>query len=92
MRYLCIDAYGEVESVMCAKILHNDGHEALAVGHVSASAATISMLADWADVVLALDFDSQLFVPPHQREKIKRLDFGPDCTLESLASALNKCR
>jgi predicted protein tyrosine phosphatase len=80
MKYLCVCAGGNVRSVALAYVLKHElkGHEAIAIGGLTASKETVEMLCEWADFIVLMESHMTHFIQPKYNAKIKCVDVGPD--------------
>jgi predicted protein tyrosine phosphatase len=78
-KFLCVCEGGNVRSRALAYILHDlRGQEAISIGWRWASEETMSMLCDWADVIVIMQ--PSMSEKIHQRfwSKLKCIDVGQD--------------
>jgi len=77
MKCLCVCQYGHSRSVALTRVLHHEGHHAVAVGWQT-SGTSLSLLAAWADKIFVLEGWFAKFVPEEHRHKVVAFDVGPD--------------
>lgn len=77
MNFLAICQYGHSRSVCCCRVLHQYGHKAVAAG-VGTAGSAISLLSEWADVILVMEPQYISHVPVNDRDKVVVIDVGRD--------------
>lgn len=91
MKILTICSAGAVRSVAMAHYLKQVmGHDAVPVGADANSPETITMLSDWADLILPMQPEYARVVPKRNRHKTVVLDIGSDVWMNSLHPDLIK--
>lgn len=78
MKILCMCRYGHSRSVALARALHEKGHEAVAVGWMTAGNAAIETLSHWADSIAVVDHGGDREIPSTCSRKVSDFDAGPD--------------
>lgn len=76
-KFVCICSWGHCRSVALAKLLHERGHDAVAIG-TQRSGTAAALLCEWADIICTLQPQFAEVVPAAHRGKIVCLDVGPD--------------
>jgi hypothetical protein len=85
MKVLTLCQGGNCRSVALGFVLkYSYGHDAIACGWEKNSAATIEMLADWADRIIVVESHFVERVPDRCRAKVSVYDVGPDRWFNSL--------
>lgn len=79
MKYLCVCVGGNVRSRALAYVLHDlMGHEAIPVGTRWMSPETLAMLCGWADVIVVMQPQIAMSIPPQFAGKVECVDVGED--------------
>lgn len=78
MKVLTICERGNSRSVCLAHILKDIGHDALAMGILSASEETKEMLFEWAEKIILVDKRFEDKIPEKYKGKLVIYDVGPD--------------
>jgi predicted protein tyrosine phosphatase len=79
MKFLCICDGGNVRSAALAFVLHDELlHEAIPVGRLRVSPATMRMLCEWADIIVIMQPHMEECVPKEFKPKLRCVDVGAD--------------
>ena len=79
MKILCVCVGGNCRSATLAYMLkYHYGHDALACGIEGNTQETVTMLAEWADRIIAVEPEIKEALSAHVHSKVTVWDVGPD--------------
>src|SRR5258708_5399933 len=92
MKILCVCEGGNVRSVTMAYLLKSNGMDAIACGVLWNKPETVSMLSDWAEMILLAEGRLNEKIPETNHGKIIDMEIGPDIWGQSMVPGLvNLC-